>query len=80
MKRNPNPFFAGRYFGLDSFYVDAASRLDKLKGFSAAECRAALKLPDLQKAVRLAIEQVKTRYGLQGGLWKKATELLIRNY
>ena len=52
-----NPFFASRYFGHDSFYVDAESRLDKVKSFTAAECRAALKLTDLQKAVRLAIER-----------------------
>jgi hypothetical protein len=38
-------------------YVDAASRLEAVKSFSKMDCRAALKMPDLQKTVRRAIER-----------------------
>jgi hypothetical protein len=48
-----NPFSSGG----DGEYVDAASRLHAVKEFSAEDCRAALKLPDLQKTVRLAVER-----------------------
>jgi hypothetical protein len=37
--------------------VDAESRLEAVKSFSKMDCRAALKMPDLQKTVRLAIER-----------------------
>jgi len=53
-----NPFWAGFSFGDgDSFWVDAESRLDKVKRFSTVECRQALRLPDLQKTVRIGIER-----------------------
>lgn len=32
-------------------------RLQRVQRFTATECRAALKLPDLQKTVRVAIER-----------------------
>jgi hypothetical protein len=52
-----DPFFVGVFFGHAAFTVDAESRLENVKSFTAAECRAALKLTDLQKAVRLALER-----------------------
>ena len=50
-----NPFASSVHPG--SQWVDADSRLECVKEFSAEQCRAALKLPDLQKSVRLAIER-----------------------
>lgn len=53
MKRSP--FQCGEYGGE---WVDAESRLDRVKTFDVGECRAALKLATgLQKTVRLAIER-----------------------
>jgi hypothetical protein len=46
-----NPFRAG-----DGDYIDAESRIEKVKDFSEEECRAALKLA-IQKTVRQAIER-----------------------
>jgi hypothetical protein len=37
--------------------VDAAGRIESVKKFDAKQCRAALKLPDLQATVRQAIER-----------------------
>jgi len=54
---NRDPFYVGRFSGHDSFTVDAQGRLDAVKQFTAAECRAALKLTGLQKTVRLAVER-----------------------
>ncbi len=38
-------------------YVDATSRLERVKEFSAEECLAALELTGLQKTVRAAVER-----------------------
>lgn len=46
-----NPFSAGI-----GDYFDAESRIERVKQFSAAECRQALKLA-IQKTVRTAIER-----------------------
>lgn len=46
-----NPFSTG-----DGDYIDAESRLEKVKDFNAEQCHAALKLA-IQKTVRLAIER-----------------------
>lgn len=37
--------------------IDSAGRIMAVKNFNAAQCRAALKLPDLQATVRQAIER-----------------------
>lgn len=52
-----NPFYTGTYHGHDCFTMDAASRLDRVKNFTLPECRAALRVDGLQKAVRQAIER-----------------------
>ncbi len=52
-----NPFWIYRWAGIDTFCQDAQSRIACVKDFPAAQCRAALRLPDLQKTVRLAIER-----------------------
>jgi len=51
-----NPFFAGRYNGHDTFAVDSASRLMRVRHFSADQCRRALKVRGLQKVVRRALQ------------------------
>lgn len=48
-----NPFLTAN----DAEYVDAQSRIEMVKTFSANECRASLELSDLQKTVRLAVER-----------------------
>lgn len=56
-----HPFYAftvtinGERVGLN--HTDAVSRLAKVKDFDAETCARALKLPHLQKAVRVAIER-----------------------
>lgn len=66
MKPEDNPFFCGYVSWSDdrcrsgrtpTFYTDAVSRTARAKTFSFAECARALKLPGLQKAVRVAIER-----------------------
>lgn len=52
-----NPFYAGTYFGSPSFIIDAPSRVEAAKSFTAPECRRALKLPGLQKNVIAALER-----------------------
>ena len=51
-----NPFLCPEY-GPGVQTIDAADRLTEVKDFNAAQCRAALKLPDLQGTVRQAIER-----------------------
>lgn len=51
-----NPFEAGTYDGRTYYHADGESRLRAVKAFDEAQCRAALKLADLQVAVRRAIE------------------------
>jgi hypothetical protein len=52
--RNP---FEVDVCGTKAESVDVGSRLYAVKSFSKNDCRAALKLPDLQKTVRMAIER-----------------------
>lgn len=52
-----NPFFAGTYNGHACFTQDAAERVQKVREFSADQCRAALALPDLQKTVTSALNR-----------------------
>ena len=53
-----NPFATGtRYFGIEQQWTDAESRRRHVKTFSMEQCRAALKLSDLQRTVRMAIER-----------------------
>jgi hypothetical protein len=54
MSRNPFQMELGGY-GCET--VDAGGRLEAVKSFSKMDCRAALKMPDLQKTVRQAIER-----------------------
>lgn len=49
-----NPF-KNEFHG--GYAVDVQSRLDCVRQFDLVECRAALKLPDLQKTVRVAVER-----------------------
>lgn len=51
-----NPFLCPEY-GRDVQTVDVAGRVEHVKHFNTAQCRAALKLPDLQATVRQAIER-----------------------
>jgi len=51
-----NPFYARTYCGIDSYWLDAESRLARVREFDSDQCLAALKVEDLQKTVRLAIE------------------------
>jgi hypothetical protein len=55
MKRNP--FFARNYGGVDCYYTGADDRARVVAGFDLAQCRAALRVPELQKSVRLAVER-----------------------
>ena len=52
-----NPFEKTLYGGIKVGVCDAADRLALVAGFCEAQCRAALLLPDLQKAVRAAIQK-----------------------
>jgi len=58
-----NPFYAGCWTDSKTreshayYSTGAADRLDTVKRFDAAQCRAALTLPDLQKTVRTAVER-----------------------
>jgi len=49
-----NPFSSN---GGKTAWIDGDSRLYCVKKFSLEECKAALELSDLQKAVRIAIER-----------------------
>ena len=51
-----NPFLNPQY-GPGIQTVSAAERIEDVKKFTAAQCRAALRLPDLQATVRQAIER-----------------------
>ena len=51
-----NPFLCPR-LGRGVQTTDASGRLEKVKEFDAIQCRAALRLPDLQGTVRQAIER-----------------------
>lgn len=48
----PNPFRTE-----NGEYVDADSRIEAVKRFSAEQVQVALNLPNLQKTVRIAIER-----------------------
>lgn len=61
-----DPFFVRRFADVDSSWIDADSRIEAVKNFSAQQCRDALKLSDLQKTVRLAIER-RLRQLAKGG-------------
>lgn len=52
-----NPFFSGSFCGHKMYALDAQSRLDMVKRFDIAKCRAALRTKDLQIGVRDAIER-----------------------
>ena len=53
-----NPFETGQvYNGHRLQHCDAQDRITCVKEFNAAQCRAALALPDLQKTVRTAVER-----------------------
>ena len=54
-----NPFFFANLSGQPAYRVSADDRLSVVPGFDLAQCRAALALPDLQRAVRLAVERRK---------------------
>jgi len=52
-----NPFITSRVHGVHMQAADVESRLDKVKGFSPDQLRAALRVEGLQSTVRLAIER-----------------------
>jgi len=54
--RSPDdPFVAARYGDIQTWYITAGDRIHAVRGFSAAQCEAALCLPDLQKTVERAV-------------------------
>lgn len=55
--KHPNPFFAGRYGGHETFHLVVEDRLSCVERFDADECRRALAVVGLQKTVRVAIER-----------------------
>jgi len=72
---------AYRHFFTDEDHARLADRLQQgVKGKWLLSYNDDPHIRRLYRGRGVTIEQVKTRYGLQGGLWKKATELLIRNY
>lgn len=52
-----NPFYAASYNGHDCYHVSASDRLLAVQRFDIEQCRAALKLPGLQKSVITALER-----------------------
>ena len=66
-----NPFYSGNYCGHDTYVCDVAGRLDRVRTFDAAACRAALTVPGLQKTVKVAIERrlkmMRTAEAVLGG-------------
>ena len=52
-----SPFYAGTYEGVECEDFDVNDRLGRVARFDAATCRRALRLRDLQKTVRTAIER-----------------------
>jgi hypothetical protein len=54
--RSPrDPFAAARYGDIQTWYITAEDRIRAVRGFSAAQCESALKLPELQKTVERAV-------------------------
>ncbi|MGB3749411.1 MAG: hypothetical protein WA961_14525 [Rhodanobacter sp.] len=52
-----HPFYAGSHQGHVFHHLCADDRLRAVRDFDAARCHAALRLPNLQKTVRTAIER-----------------------
>ena len=52
-----NPFLCPPGYGRGVQTVSAVDRVEAVKDFDASQCRAALRLPDLQATVRQAIER-----------------------
>jgi hypothetical protein len=52
-----NPFYFNTYSGHDVYTVITADMLECVRLFSPAQCEAALKIDDLQKTVRAAVER-----------------------
>lgn len=50
-----NPFHAGTYDGVTTYYTDAESRIDRVRMFTREQCEAALKTEGLQKTVQAAV-------------------------
>lgn len=56
-KRKPkHPFHAGYFNGHETMHLVVEDRLRCVRNFTVEQCEAALKLADLQKTVRRAIE------------------------
>lgn len=55
--RGINPFHAGTYSGVSTYYTDAESRIDRVRAFTRAQCEAALKIEGLQKSVQAAVRR-----------------------
>ena len=54
---NRHPFYSGTYDGHDCVHQGAESRVEVVKGMTAEQCHAALKLPHLQKTVITALNR-----------------------
>lgn len=52
-----DPFYAGSHHGQHFFVYNAAERVQRVAGFSRAQCLLALAKDDLQKTVRTAVER-----------------------
>lgn len=51
-----NPFASVRYGDLQTYHVTVDDRIQAVRDFNAAQCRAALRLDDLQKTVERAVK------------------------
>lgn len=51
-----NPFAATRYGNLQTYHMTVDDRIRAVRDFNAAQCRAALRLNDLQKTVERAVK------------------------
>ncbi|MCY1215357.1 hypothetical protein D9M68_540850 [compost metagenome] len=51
-----NPFKANCYNGHQTYHVTTEDRIRAVKGFSRAQCLAALEVPGLQKTVERAVQ------------------------
>jgi len=52
-----NPFNAGSHNGLQFYHLTAEDRASAVAWFDRAQCEAALKLPNLQKTVVVAVQR-----------------------
>lgn len=56
MANHENPFERGVYNGRQTYIVTVDDRVRAVREFDRAQCEAALRVPDLQKTVRNAVQ------------------------